>query len=232
VYGLLIALLFATIERRKAWLIAIAAIACVHVVATTSIKANLGILLGAAVVTLAHFGTVWRLFWRHALVILVMVGALGFAIASSPAAMTTIERGTDRVALGLRVLQAREDLPGYGGFAKRTNWQTEGLRGWAANPVFGHGVEAFRSQYGITSHASHVDLLYNSGLIGAALFYGVFASVLLRLYRARNGTLRVTRLVILGGVACYFFTSFAGTVHYLASLGAFLALSVGILRRA
>lgn len=232
VYGLAVALLYASIERRKAWLLAIAAIAWMHVVATTSIKANLGILLGFAAVAIAHFGTVWRLFWRHALAILVMLGALGFAIASSPAAMTTIERGTDRVALGLRVLEAREDLPGYGAFAKRANWQREGLSGWARNPVFGHGVEAFRSRFGITSHASHVDLLYNSGLIGTLLFYGVFVSVLLRLYRARNAGLRATRLVILGGVACYFFTSFAGTVHYLASLGAFLALSAGMLKRA
>jgi O-antigen ligase len=210
----------------------VAAAIGIHIVATTSIKTNLGILLGALTAGAVHFGYVSRLLWRNALVILGAAGVLAFAVASNEAAVATIERGAHRVGLGIEILQARENLPGYSSFERRANWQREGFRGWVENPVFGHGVEAFRSGHGITSHASHVDIAYNSGLIGLVLFYSLFASMFQRLYRARHGELRNTRLLILGGVVCYFFISFAGTIHYSSFLAAFLALSIGILKRA
>jgi len=231
-FGLIVSLLLASFARRKGLLLVLAALAGIHVVATTSIKTNVGILLGAAAAAAIHFGLVSRLVWRHALIILTIGVALTFAVASNEAAVETIKRGTERVALGIQILQAREDLPGYTAFERRATWQREGLRGWASNPVFGHGVEAFRSRFGLTSHASHVDILYNSGVIGVALFYGIFVSVLIRLYRARHGEYRNARVIILGGLICYLFISFAGTIHYIATLAAFLALGIGILKRA
>ena len=77
-----------------------------------------------------------------------------------------------------------------------------------------------------------MDIAYNSGLIGLVLFYGMFASMFLRLYQARHGDLRNARLIILGGVVCGLFISFAGTIHYGAFLATFLALGIGILKRA
>jgi hypothetical protein len=231
-YGVLVALLFAAVALRKLVPLAIAAIAAVHVVATTSIKTNLGIAVGALAVSVLYFSYVWRQFWRHALVILAAACALAIAIATNPVAVEAMTRGADRVALGLRILESREGLAGYGAFEKRATWQREGLRGWASNPVFGHGVEAFRARFGITSHASSVDLLYNSGIIGACLFYGMLASLLLRLRRPHRDLPRGIPLVVAGGTACYTFMSFFGTIHYLLTLGAFVALSAGLLRRA
>ncbi len=231
-FGFLAILLLASIARRQVALLALSAIVAIHIVATTSIKTNLGIVLGAFVAAAIHFGQVSRMLWRHALVIAVAGVAVGFAVASNEAAVETLRRGADRIALGVQVLQARENLPGYSSFETRARWQREGIRGWAANPLFGHGVEAFRSGFGITSHASHVDIAYNSGLIGLALFYGVFASLLLRLFRARHGGLQSARMIILGSLACFLFISFAGTIHYGAFLAGFVGLSVGILKRA
>jgi O-antigen ligase len=231
-FGFIVTLLLASVGRWKALHLVVAAAIGMHIVATTSIKTNLGILLGALTAGAVHFGYVSRLVWRNALVILGAAGVLAFAVASNDAAVATIERGANRVGLGIEILQARENLPGYSSFERRANWQREGFRGWVENPVFGHGVEAFRSGHGITSHASHVDIAYNSGLIGLVLFYSLFASMFQRLYRARKSELRNTRLIILGGAVCYFFISFAGTIHYSGFLAAFLALGIGILKRA
>jgi hypothetical protein len=229
--GIIVTLLLASIARRRVVLLVLSALIAIHIVATTSIKTNLGILLGALTAVAIHFGRISQLLWHHALIILVAAVALGVAVASNDSAVETLQRGAERVAVGIQILQAREDVPGYTGFARRTRWLREGMRGWAGNPVFGHGVEAFRSRFGMTSHASHVDIAYNSGLIGLLLFYGVFASVLIRLRRARHGGFHNTRMIMLGGVACVVFISMAGTIHYNAFVAAFLGLSVGILKR-
>jgi len=231
-FGLIATLLLASFGRWKRLLLVVAALIAVHIVGTTSIKTNLGILLGATAAAVIHFSYVSRMLWRNALVVLAIAGILAFAVASNEAAVETIRRGTDRVVLGMRILQSREDVPGYSSFERRAGWQRQGLKEWSGNPVFGHGVEAFRSRFGLTSHASHVDILYNSGLIGLALFYGAFASMMWRLYSARKGDFRNARLIILGALVCYLFISFAGTIHYSAFLAAFFALGIGILKRA
>ncbi len=231
-FGLITTLLLASIARWKALYFALAIVMGIHIVATTSIKTNVGVLLGAVAVGAIHFGHVLRLLWKNALAIVIVAVVLSFAIVSNQETVASLERGANRVALGIEILRAREEMPGYSSFELRASWQREGFRGWTENPMFGHGVEAFRSKYGITSHASHVDIAYNSGLIGLTLFYGIFASMFLRLYRARHGDLRNTRLVILGGMTCALFISFAGSSHYGAFLAAFLALSIGILKRA
>lgn len=231
-FGLILALLLASCARRKALLLVLSAVIGAHVVATTSIKTNLGILLGAIAAALIHFAYVSRLLWRNALVVLALGTALTIVVASNESAVGMLKGGAERVALGLQILKAREDMPGYTAFEKRASWQREGFRGWSSNPVFGHGVESFRSRFGFTSHASHVDIAYNSGLIGLILFYGVFASVFHRLYRARNGEYRDARFVILAGTICYVFISFAGTIHYISTLAAFIALGAGFLKRA
>lgn len=231
-FGFILALLLASFARRKALLLALAVVIGAHVVATTSIKTNLGILLGAAGAAVIHLAYVSRLLWRNALIILAVGTTLAFAIASNESAVGMLKGGAERVALGLQILKAREDMPGYTAFEKRASWQREGFRGWSANPMFGHGVESFRSRYGFTSHASHVDIAYNSGLIGLVLFYGVFASMFFRLYHARSDENRDARFVILAGAICYLFISFAGTIHYIATLAAFFALGAGFLKRA
>lgn len=230
-FGLVATLLLATVARHRAAVLMLSAVIVIHIVATTSIKTNLGMLLGVLVATTLHFGQAMRAIGRHLLLIVVAAAALGYAVASSEVAVETLQKGAGRIVLGLRVLQAREDIPGYSAFERRANWQREGFQGLTRNPLFGHGVEAFRAKFGITSHASHVDIAYNSGLIGLALFYGVMASVLLKLYRARGEVGGAAPMVILGSMACLMLISFAGAIHYNAFLAAIIALSVGVLKR-
>lgn len=231
-YGFILALLWGAISGRKFAAPTLSVIVMAHIVATTSIKTNLGILLGALVAGLLHVGQVTKLLWRNALLIFVLIAAIAVAVASDERVLAQVSRGATRISLGVEILRARENLPGYSSFERRANWQREGFRGWVENPVFGHGVESFRARHGITSHSSHVDLLYNSGLVGIALFYGIFVSLLMRLYRARHGGMREARVVILAASTCFLFISFSGTIQYLLPLAAFLALAVGILRRA
>jgi O-antigen ligase len=198
-------------------------------VATTSIKTNLGIAVGVVAAGVVNFRYGLSMLRRNALVLLAVTAALAYAVASNEVVVQSMQRGIDRVALGIEILYQREDLPGYSGFEKRSAWQEEGLKGWSQNPLFGHGVEAFRSRFGITSHATPVDLLYNSGLIGLVLFYGVLASVLRRLYEARQHVGQDLRVTILGALVCYLVISLAGTMHYNTFLAAFVALSSGLL---
>lgn len=232
VFGLVFSLLLAALSRHRTAALLVAALAAVHVVATTSIKTNVGLLLGALAASLLHLRRVSRVLRRNAVLIAVAVGVLFVAVSRNDAAMTAISRGVDRVALGIEILRARENRAGYSSFERRADWQRAGIAGWAENPVFGNGVEAFRARYGYTSHASHVDILYNSGVIGFTLFYGVFLSLFLRLYGARAGGFEEARVVILGATICYVFMSFAGNVHSLATLAAFVASGAAILRRA
>ena len=225
-------LLLASVARWKALYFALAIVMGILIVATTSIKTNVGVLLGTLVVGAVHFGQVSRLLWRNALVIVVAAVALSFAVVSNQKTMASLERGINRVALGIEILRAREERPGYSSFELRASWQREGFRGWSENPMFGHGVEAFRSKYGITSHATHVDIAYNSGLIGLALLTGS----LLRCScasSARGAAISATREW--SSLAAWFaYCSFLspGAVEYGAFLAAFLALSIGVLGRA
>jgi len=142
-----------------------------------------------------------------------------------------VRRGIDRVGLGIEVLQAREDVAGYTGFERRSAWQQQGLSEWTDNPLFGYGVEAFRSKYEITSHSTFVDVLYNSGLIGFLLFYGIVISVAWRLLRADDSVPEATRAVILALGCCYLFMTLAGNIHYSAFLAVFIVVSTALLGR-
>ena len=106
-----------------------------------------------------------------------------------------------------------------------------GLKGWVKNPLFGHGVEAFRDSYGITSHSTPTDLLYNSGLIGFALFYGMFISLAWRLYCTRGERPPAFRALILGTLIAFAFITLSGTMHYNAFLAAFIGISTALLSK-
>ena len=170
------------------------------VVATTSIKFNLGILGGTIAAGLLYFRHFTTILWRNAVPLAVLVGILGYMVASNEALMATLGRGVDRVMLGVDVLQARENQRGYTAFESRRQWQRAGVEGWRENPLFGHGVEAFRDRYGVTSHSTPVDLLYNLGLIGLALFYAPVLSVGWRVFRTNDKTQPDAGALILGAL--------------------------------
>lgn len=196
------------------------------IVATTSIKFNLGVLLGAAAAGLLYTRQVLSVIKRNIIVILVVAVVLAYLLLSNDFFVSLLERGTKRILLGLEVLQARENVPGYSAFESREQWQSDGIAGWLRNPLFGHGVEAFRSKYGITSHSTPVDLLYNVGLIGCALFYAVFGSLAWRLIAQRRAAPERLDALIFGVWVCYLFISLSAPLHYSTFFAVYVAVSV------
>jgi O-antigen ligase len=167
---------------------------------------------------------------RNAVLLVAILSVVACTIVASDALWERLEAGVNRVILGVEILEARTDIAGYSGFEERSWWFKEGLKGWAVRPIFGHGVEAFRSNFGITSHATTVDLLYNYGLIGFVLFYAIFASIGWRLAMGRHirGSPGL-RAIIFGSLICYLFMTLSGTMHYNTFFAAFVGMSAVLL---
>ncbi len=229
--GLYLTLLVSATHRTRLAYIGLGVLFMSLVVATTSIKASLGILLGGVAAMCIYWRYFALVFSRHIVVVALVVAGSAYGIASNAELSSKLERGVDRISIGIEVLQTRESIPGYGGVESRKRWFIEGITGWTQNPIFGHGVEAFRNRVGITSHSTPIDLLYNNGLIGFGLFYAVFASVLLRFRRReRNGEVSpAVRAVVFAALVCFFFITLSGTMHYNTFLAIFVALAVGLL---
>ena len=230
-FGLFVTLLLACYTRSKALLLIVALLVMAHIVATTSIKTNLGVALGVIAAGLVYFREFATLVRQNFIPLLVLLGVLGYLAASNDALMGSLERGANRVSIGINVLQSREEISGYGGFERRDTWQEDGLNGWKQNPIFGNGVESFRAKFGITSHSTPIDLLHNSGLIGLVLFYSVFASLAWRLIVEARSSPRNIRFLIFASLICFLFITLSGTMHYNAFLAAFIAIGVAILRK-
>ncbi len=227
-FGLYVTLVLGCVTRSKVLLLVAALIALAHIVATTSIKTNLGVLVGAVGASIVFFGESIRVLRRNVLALIAGVGVIAYVVGSSTLAIEGLQRGLERVALGVSVLQAREDRYGYEGFGERAYWMHEGLQAWVRNPLFGNGVEAFRSEYGITSHSTPIDLLYNTGLIGFSLFYAMFVALAWRLLDSRSP--RSLRALVLAGLICNFFIALSGTLFYQTFLAGFFATSAAVLQ--
>jgi hypothetical protein len=228
-FGLVVAVMISSLTGSRWLLLPIQVLLMMMVVATTSIKTNLGVLLGVTASACVYFKRFVRVLGRNIILLAALAGLLTYLVLSNEQVSGILERGFSRVSVGLEVLQSREDRPGYSGFNYRTAWEREGLSGWVQNPIFGYGVEAFRAEVGITSHSTPIDLLYNSGLIGFLLFYSLFFLVLRRLYRLRHADIGSMGTVIFGALVCYGFITLSATMHYNSFLGAFFALSSQIL---
>jgi O-antigen ligase len=228
-FGLIIALLLGWFARSNAVFLVIACVILMHIVATTSIKSSLGIVLGALAASIFYFRDFARILRRYTLSLFALGALLGYVLVTNSALMEMLRRGSDRLIVGLKVLQARDDIPGYGSFGRRAEWQADGLSGWHQNPVFGHGPEAFRSQFGITSHSTPVDILFNSGLIGFFLYYAIFISIVLRLYSARRESNGNLSLLLFASLICFLFISLSGVLHYSYTFAAFVAISASLL---
>ena len=230
-FGLFVTLVLSWHTGSRALALSMGFILILHIAATTSIKTNLGILVGVLATAAVFLKRSMRILFRNVIQIVVIAGLVGYAVASNDAVIDRVDSGIERVALGVAVLQAREDASTSTSFDLREYWAARGLEGWASNPVFGDGVEAFRADYGITSHSTPIDLLYNTGVIGFALFYAVFVSIACRLYAARRSGAGSLRALIFAGLVCYLFMTLSGTMMYQAFLATFVAISVALLRR-
>jgi len=230
-FGLLSALFYAWHTRSKFFPLLFSLVIMAHIAATTSIKTNLGIVLGAGAAAIVYVGSVLRTLLRNVVLLGILTAALVYVIMSSDALLDRVQSGLDRVSHGVEILQQREDVAGNTSFGERADWGNQGVKGWLRSPLFGNGVEAFRVDYGITSHSTPVDLLYNFGVIGCVLFYAIFVSMLFRLMAAHTTQLGSLPALIFGGIVCYVFISLSGTMHYNLFMTVFISLSVGLLRR-
>jgi hypothetical protein len=230
-FGLFITAVFGAYLRITILPLLAGAISLVLIAATTSIKTNLGVALGIIGAGLLYFKPSVKRIVRGVLLVAVLSGGVAYGVRSDPGLTDRVQNGFARVSLGLAVLTNREGDSGSTALGTRKGWEKEGLKGWAATPVFGHGVEGFRADFGITSHSTPIDLLYNSGIIGFGLFYGVFASIAWRLLRARNADRRGVRARITAVLIAYSFISLSGIIYYDSFVAMFVAVATGLLMR-
>ena len=230
-FGLFMTAAYGWYQRTRMLPILVGLVLMLLIAATTSIKTNLGVLLGAVMAALLSFRYSMRAIGRNAILGLVFVGAIAYAVTSNQDLRDRVEGVYARVSMGADVLVAREDKTGGAGLGNRENWTKRGIEGWMANPVFGEGVEAFRGDFHYTSHSTVVDLLYNTGLIGFVLFYASLVSVGWRLLQRSQPGTRSPRALIFGALACYLFISLSGTMYYDVFLAAVMAISAALLTR-
>ena len=230
-FGLLSIFIWGWHTKRRLLCLLMAMVVMMLIAATTSIKTNLGVLLGAMSAAVIYLRTFARIVGQSAIALIVLSAAIGYGVISNEALVERLQDGVDRVTLGVQILGAREDQSQGTSFNDRKYWQKVGLKGWAGNPVFGSGVEAFRTNVGITSHSTPVDVLYNFGLIGFVLFYSLFALVVRRLYIARRARLGALPVLIFSGVICFLFMSLSEPLHYSSFFAVFIAVSIALLRR-
>jgi hypothetical protein len=230
-FGLFMTVAYGWYRRSRLPPILLGLVLMLAMVATTSIKTNLGVLLGATAVGLLYFRYSLRAVWRNAIAVALLAGLMAYAVSTNDRLMERFQAGVDRVSIGANVLAARDEARGDAGLSMRENWKNLGIKGWLANPVFGNGVESFRGDFGVTSHSTPVDLLYNTGLIGCVLFYGIFGSIAWRLLEAQDPRARSPRGLALGALTCYAFISLSGTMYYDTFLAASIAISTALLSR-
>ena len=228
-FGLFLTLVLGCYKSSKGIVLVVGIILLAHIVATTSIKTNLGIFIGSFVAVMVYFRQFIHLIRQHIVPIGAFFCLLGYLALSNQFLVQSIQNGYARISLGIAILRNRESLPGQSSIENRAGWMRDGLAGWADNPVFGHGVESFRAEFDITSHSTPIDLLYNSGLIGFVLFYSVFVSVGLRLFRCTSVTSRNLQLLVLSCLTCFLFITLSGVMHYNLFLAAFIAISISLL---
>jgi hypothetical protein len=230
-FGLCSTLFYAWYTRSRFLPLALSLVMMLQIAATTSIKTNLGIVLGAAAGALFYIGSFLRVLRRNIILLGILTAGLVYAVMSNDVLLERVQGGLDRVSNGIEILQHREDNAGTTSFSERTQWGGQGIKGWLRSPLLGNGVEAFRSDHGITSHSTPIDLLYNFGVIGLVLFYAVFGSIVLRLMSASRANLGSLPALIFSGVVCYVFITLSATMHYNVLMGIFVSVSTGLLRR-
>jgi hypothetical protein len=230
-FGLFITAVFGAYTHRLVLPLAAGAILMLLIMATTSIKTNLGVALGISAAAVLYFKPTLKGIVRGVVVLVILTVGGAYTISSNPALVERVQNGFGRVSRGVSVLANREADSGSTGLGNRKGWEREGLRGWAATPVFGHGFEGFRADFGTTSHSTPIDLLYNSGIIGFGLFYGMFASIAWRLLRSRNAQFRGVRARIAACLIAYSFMSLSGTLYYDTFVAIFVGVAAGLLMR-
>jgi hypothetical protein len=229
--GLLLTLFFGWYTRLRLVPLIICLVAMVHIAATTSIKSNLGIVLGATAASFVYLRSFLHILRRNLILLTIFAATIFYGVMNNEGLLEQVGSGLDRVSRGVEILQRREDRAGNTSFGERTDWKDQGIKGWLRSPLFGNGVEAFRTDHGITSHSTPIDLLYDFGVIGFLLFYAIFGSIVWRLMTLKSKSLGSLPALIFAGAVCYAFITLSGTMEYNAFLGVFISVSSALLGR-
>jgi O-antigen ligase len=229
--GLCLALFFGWYTHSSLFPIAVSLVAMVHIAATTSIKTNLGIVIGAAAAAIVYIRNFLRVLRRSLIFLVIFASAIVYVVINNEGLTEQVGYGLDRVSRGVEILQSREDVKGNTSFGERTDWKDQGIKGWIRSPLFGNGVESFRTDYGITSHSTPIDLLYNFGVIGFGLFYAIFGSIVWRLMTLKSKSLGSLPALIFAGTVCYLFMTLSGTMEYNTGVAVFVSVSAALLGR-
>ena len=75
-----------------------------------------------------------------------------------------------------------------GSISSRTQMIVSGLKLIAQHPMFGIGLDNFRSASGADtySHSNPIEVVVSTGIVGGVLYFGIYAVLLLRLFRIRR----------------------------------------------
>ena len=132
VFGLFIALMFGWATRMRVLPLALGLVIMVHIAATTSIKTNLGVLLGAAAASVIFFRHFVMLIRQNAVALVIIASLILYKVVSNPVFIQTVQGGLDRVGAGVTILVAREDQTGTTEFGARKTWgiSLEGKTMW------------------------------------------------------------------------------------------------------
>ena len=92
--------------------------------------------------------------------------------------------------LNIVVFTSQFYQPGGDGDVSRVELIKQGLRVAADNPVLGVGLGNFQlysvlDQY---AHNNYVELLADTGFVGAILYYGIYVCIILKLFKLRKQT--------------------------------------------
>ena len=93
-FGLLSILLWGWYTRQRLLCLLMAIVTMSLIAATTSIKTNLGVLLGASTAAVIYFTTFARIIGRSAIVLVVVTVAIGYAIVSNETLLNGFKRGS------------------------------------------------------------------------------------------------------------------------------------------
>jgi len=75
-----------------------------------------------------------------------------------------------------------------GSISSRTQMIVSGLKLIAQHPMFGIGLDNFRSASGADtySHSNPIEVVVSTGIVGGVLYFGIYAVLLLRLFKIRR----------------------------------------------
>jgi N-acetylglucosaminyldiphosphoundecaprenol N-acetyl-beta-D-mannosaminyltransferase len=186
-------------KRVLAWVIIL--LGLVNLTFTTG-RAAMGGLVAGGLLVWAFYSRYRRLFWRLAIVTLVLIGVAVVVDLVTPGGSFLLDRGFSTLTA---VAFARDRWVRGGSAAARFDTVLGTLRGWLERPVLGWGTAREVPELALPAgtHSTYLGILYKHGAVGLA----AFACLLALVWRhsrpiqalARDGKLTWSQALLLGG---------------------------------